>query len=291
MSTPLRQLAQGDVPIGQPLAFALADGAGRLLLKAGTVVPDADDVRLLFHHGPVVAVEPASVDALTSAPAADPSARPRLGSMGLAVGTILQVQEKSAPLRAPLSCRLIGYIEGEALFVTLPADARRTLRPEPREALLLRGFSGRAVYSMLCSVTAVCQFPSPYLVLSMPSKLQKMPLRKAKRVQVRIGAMVRLEAQPAGVSDRLGVIRDICLDGALVQSAGPVFRPGDRLCLAFTTHVDGHQEDFSLAGRVASGPPALGAPSSAFPSFGVEFSLSKEQSAQLSRLIIERLDS
>jgi hypothetical protein len=41
---------------------------------------------------------------------------------------------------------------------------------------------------------------------------------------------------------------------------------------------------------VASGSPALGTTASAFPSFGVEFTLSKEQTAQLSHLIIERLD-
>lgn len=284
-----RQLTQEDVPVGQPLPFPLADSAGRLLLPAGAVVPDAEDVRLLFHHGPVLAL--ADGDDVAAAPAAAPAeAPPRLGSAGLTVGTVLQVQEKSAPLRGLLPCRLIGYIEGEALFVTQPADAKRTLRPEPRDLLILRGFSGRAVFTMMCSVVSVGQFPSPYLVLSAPIKMQKMPLRRAKRVQVRIGARVRAQGQAASAADRVAVIRDICLNGALVQSANPAFQPGDRLALDFNAYVDGQLETFALTGRVASGSPALGATASAFPSFGVEFTLSKEQTAQLSHLIIERLD-
>lgn len=106
-----RQLTQEDVPVGQPLPFPLADSVGRLLLPAGAVVPDAEDVRLLFHHGPVLAL--ADGDDVAAAPAAAPAeAPPRLGSAGLTVGTVLQVQEKSAPLRGLLPCRLIGYIEG-----------------------------------------------------------------------------------------------------------------------------------------------------------------------------------
>lgn len=292
MTHPTRQLTQEDVPIGQPLPFTLADNAGRLLLPAGVVVPDAEDVRLLFHHGPVMAVSQADNSAVAGPAeiAEAPQGKPRLAATGLAIGTVLQVQEKSAPLRGPLPCRLIGYIEGEALFITQPVDAKRTLRPEVRDILLLRGFSGRAVVSMMCSVVAVGQFPSPYIVLSMPAKVHKVPLRRAKRVQVRIGATVRAEGQPASSADRVAVIRDICLNGALVQSAGQAFHPGDRLALDFSAYVDGQQEDFSITGRVASASSVQGAAASAFPSFGVEFLLSKEQTARLSRLIIERLD-
>ncbi|RYP49197.1 hypothetical protein DL770_011175 [Monosporascus sp. CRB-9-2] len=120
--------------------------------------------------------------------------------------------------------------------------------------------------------------------------MQKMPLRRAKRVQVRIGARVRAQGQAASAADRVAVIRDICLNGALVQSANPAFQPGDGLALDFNAYVDGQLETFSLTGRVASGSPALGTTASAFPSFGVEFTLTKEQTAQLSHLIIERLD-
>lgn len=289
MTQPTRQLTQEDVPIGQPLPFALADSGGRLLLPAGVVVPDAEDARLLFHHGPVMASDQPGAAAV--APSVDATEdKPRLGATGLTIGTVLQVQEKSAPVRGPLPCRLIGYIEGEALFITQPTDAKRTLRPEVRDVLLLRGFSGRAVVSMLCSVVASGQFPSPYIVLAMPTKVHKVPLRKAKRVQVRIGATMRAEGQTATAADRVVIIRDICLNGALVQSVGATCQPGDRLILDFSAYVDGQQEDFSITGRVASGSPALGARASAFPSFGVEFSLSKEQTARLSRLIIERLD-
>ncbi len=288
MIQPTRQLTQEDVPIGQPLPFTLGDSVGRLLLPAGVVVPDADDVRLLFHHGPVLAL--AETDDATIAPPIEAAeGKPRLASTGLTIGTVLQVQEKSAPLRGPLPSRLIGYVEGEALFITQPADAKRTLRPEIRDVLLLRGFSGRAVVSMLCSVAATGQFPAPYLVLSMPAKVHKMPLRSAKRVQVRIGATVRPEGQAAAPTDRVAVLRDICLTGALVQSAGPAFQSGDHVALDFSAYVDGQQEDFSIAGRVASTSPVQDGVA-AFPSFGVEFSLSKEQTARLSRLIIERLD-
>ena len=74
-----------------------------------------------------------------------------------------------------------------------------------------------------------------------------------------------------------------------LQLIWPV-RDDHLLDLDFNAYVDGQLETFALTGRVASGSPALGATASAFPSFGVEFTLSKEQTAQLSHLIIERLD-
>lgn len=283
-----RQLTQEDVPIGQPLPFTIGDSSGHLLLPAGVVVHDPGDVRLLFQHGPVLVL--AQTGTADTPPSAEPmEGKPRLGATGLSIGTLLQVQEKSAPLRGTLPCRLIGYVEGEALFVTQPADARRTLRPEVRDVLLVRGFSGRAVVSMMCSVVATGQFPVPYLVLSMPARVQKMPLRRARRVQVRIGATVRREGQASAPTDRVAVLRDICLNGALVQSAVPTFQPGDRITLDFSAYVDGQQEDFSLTGRVASTSPVHEG-STGFPSFGVEFALTKDQTARLSRLVIERLD-
>lgn len=289
MTSTTRLLGPRDVPIGQPLPFALVDGASRLLLPAGVVVPDAEAVRLLFLHGTVMAATEAE-DAPDTVPSVDSTqGRPRLGATGLSIGTVLQVQEKSAPLRGPLPSRLIGYIEGEAIFITQPADSQRTLRPEMRDMLLVRGFSGREVVSMMCSVVAAGQFPAPYLVLSMPTKMHKMPLRSAKRVQVRIGAMVRSEGQAEPSGGRVAMLRDICLNGALVQSTGATFAPGERLALDFSAYVDGQQEDFSIAGHVASTAPVQDGPPG-FPSFGVEFSLSKEQTARLSRLIIERLD-
>ncbi|MCO5399350.1 flagellar brake protein [Ralstonia soli] len=295
MTHATRPLRPDDVPIGQPLPFALVDGAGRLLLSAGVVVPDAEAVRLIFLHGAVMAAAEAE-DAPNAAPPVESAeGKPRLGATGLSIGTVLQVQEKSAPLRGPMPCRLIGYIEGEAIFITQPADSQRTLRPEVRDMLLLRGFSGREVVSMMCSVVATGQFPAPYVVLSMPAKVHKMPLRSAKRVQVRIGAMVRAqgdgrgEGQAASPAGRVAMLRDICLNGALVQSAGATFAAGEQLALEFSAYVDGQQEDFSIAGRVASTAPVQDGPPG-FPSFGVEFSLSKEQTARLSRLIIERLD-
>lgn len=291
MTHATRLLGPEDVPIGQPLPFALVDSVGRLLLPVGVVVPDAEAVRLLFLHGAVMAAAEAEDAPDAMPPVESKEGKPRLGSTGLSIGTILQVQEKSAPLRGPLPCRLIGYIEGEAIFITQPADSKRTLRPEVRDMLLLRGFSGREVVSMICSVVAAGQFPAPYLVLSMPAKVHKMPLRSAKRVQVRIGAMVRAEGegQAASPAGRVAMLRDICLNGALVQSAGATFPPGERLALDFSAYVDGQQEDFSIAGHVASTAPVQDGPPG-FASFGVEFSLSKEQTARLSRLIIERLD-
>lgn len=289
MTYATRLLGPEDVPIGQPLPFALEDGASRLLLPAGVVVPNAEAVRLLFLHGAVMAATETEDAPGAVPPVESTEGKPRLAATGLSIGTMLHVQEKSAPLRGPLPCRLIGYIEGEAIFITQPADSKRTLRPEVRDMLLLRGFSGREVVSMMCSVVGMGQFPAPYLVLSMPAKVHKMPLRSAKRVQVRIGATVRAEGQAPSSTGRVAMLRDICLNGALVQSAGAAFAPGERLALDFSAYVDGQQEDFSIAGHVASTAPVQDGPPG-FPSFGVEFALSKEQTAQLSRLIIERLD-
>ncbi|KAF7960290.1 hypothetical protein AWV80_35170 [Cupriavidus sp. UYMU48A] len=101
----------------------------------------------------------------------------RPGPLGLQVGTLLHVKQQGDSGRAAAS-RLIGFVE-QGLFITWPQLGGRDLAVQAGDTLLLRGFSGRVIHSFTSTITAVCRSPFRYLVLSAPSQLNQMPVRKA----------------------------------------------------------------------------------------------------------------
>lgn len=277
-------LTPNDLPVGQPLPWSLLDGEGNLLLGSGNVLADGRDVALVFRHGEVCRPDeddrPGGSDLFGQAGAAAPatgssSGCQPAGSLGLQVGTLLQIKSPSDARRAAAS-RLIGFIE-HGLFASWPQFNGRDVQFQAGEQVLLRGFTGRSIQSFLCTVTAVCRSPFRYLVLSDPTEVEQIPVRSSPRVPTRLAAQL-LEHDDAQTG-RLAVLSDMSTGGALVQTAAPMPEPGTRVRLRFVLRTAGADSEVTLDAWVRQ--QARESSDNDFPAFGVSFGMLGEREAAL----------
>lgn len=267
-------LTPNDLPVGQPLPWSLLDGEGNLLLGSGKVLADGRDVALVFRHGSVCRPDPAPQDDAVPSEMAPTQAS---GPLGLQVGTLLQIKSPDDGGRAAAS-RLIGFIE-QGLFVSWPQFGGNDATFQAGEDVLLRGFTGQSIYSFRCTVTAVCRSPFRYLVLSVPTEVQQVPVRSSPRVQTRLAAqLLHADGDTAGAL-RLAVLSDISAGGALVRTAAPLPAPGTRLQLRFVLRTVGTDSEITVDAWARN--PAGDDGDAEFPAFGVAFDLLGEREAAL----------
>ncbi|MCG5259817.1 flagellar brake protein [Cupriavidus gilardii] len=270
-------LTPNDLPVGQPLPWSLLDGAGNLLLGSGKVLADGRDVALVFRHGSVCRPDPAPAhDAAPSDVADVAPAQQASGPLGLQVGTLLQIRSPDDGGRAAAS-RLIGFIE-QGLFVSWPQFGGNDATFQAGEDVLLRGFTGQSIYSFRCTVTAVCRSPFRYLVLSVPTEVQQVPVRSSPRVQTRLAAQLLHSNGDTTGAPRLAVLSDLSAGGALVQTAAPLPAPGTRLQLRFVLRTVGTDSEITVDAWARN--PARD-DDTEFPAFGVAFDLLGEREAAL----------
>jgi len=289
-------LSPTDLPLGQPLPWTLLDDAGNCVLSSGNVIHDARDVDLVFRHGGLSRheTEPAQGGA--------EEGRASSGPLGLPVGTLLHVKVPGGSERAAAS-RLIGFIE-QALFISWPQLGGREQPIEAGATLLLRGFSGQTIYSFRSTITAVCRSPFRYLVLSAPTQSEQLPVRKAARVPTRLAAFLYEEegeaeamqgAQAAAQAEakakdgeRLVMLSDLSLGGALLQAVGPAPRPDSRVWLRFQLRTAAFDCEVNIPAWVRNVPVEAG--DEGFPAFSVAFdSLGERELTLLHCFIYEQL--
>lgn len=267
-------LTPNDLPVGQPLPWSLLDGQGNLLLGSGKVLADGRDVALVFRHGSVCRPDPLPVD--DAAPVAAVPAQAS-GPLGLQVGTLLQIKASDDGGRAAAS-RLIGFID-QGLFVSWPQFGGKDATFQAGEEVLLRGFTGRSIHSFRCTVTAVCRSPFRYLVLSVPTEVEQVPVRSSPRVQTRLAAQLLHPDDDTASAPRLAVLSDLSAGGALVQTAAPLPAPGTRLQLRFVLRTVGTDSEITVDAWARN--PARDDGDAEFPAFGVAFDLLGEREAAL----------
>lgn len=272
-------LSLTDLPLGQPLPWSLFDDEGNCVLGSGNIIRDARDAALVFRQG-----ELCRQDSEPVRPNAD-SGRAGKGPLGLPVGTLLHAKRPEDNERAAAS-RLIGFME-HALFISWPQQGGREQAIEAGESLLLRGFSGQVIYSFRSTITAVCRSPFRYLVLSAPTDVEQIPVRKAARVPTRLAAFLGKEAGGEG-EERLVMLSDLSLGGALLHAAEPAPTPGSRVRLRFQLRTAAADSELDIVARVRNLPGE--AEDAGFPAFGVAFdSLGERELTLLHCFIYEQL--
>lgn len=278
-----------DLPVGQPLPWALFDETGNLLLGGGNVIPDTRDVALVFRHGAVFRAEDLPEAGNDGAPAPNANANVNTGPFGLQVGTLLQIKSPTDAGRAAAS-RLMGFFE-HGLFVGWPQLGGKEIPFRAGEPVLLRGFSGETIYSFTCEITAVCRSPFRYLVLSSPTQVEQMPVRKSVRVSTRLAALLS-DGAHAAQAERLAVLSDLSIGGAMVQIAGELPAPGANLKLRFQLRTAASDSEIVLDACARALPPTQGSArdDTEFVAFGVTFDMLPErESALLQCFVYEQM--
>jgi c-di-GMP-binding flagellar brake protein YcgR len=154
-------------------------------------------------------------------------------SIGLQVGDRVQLELLADSLQTRHLTSLIGYVKGQSVLVRTPMVMNLPIQVSENEPLLIRAFSGRSAFAFESSVIRVGRSPYPYLHLAYPQQVRTVTVRGAMRVRSELAATsINLKRDPAG-TPQPGIIADLSVTGAQLDSQQELGSIGDRLQLFF----------------------------------------------------------
>jgi hypothetical protein len=167
----------------------------------------------------------------------------RFRDMRLKVGDRVQIELPVQLGSARVSARVVGWVEGYSLVLTLPHTSAGRLCLHAGEKVVVRVFTGRSAFAFGCSVLrSTLKPPCDYLHLSFPDVIDGVDVRSSPRVRIGLAAMVT----PAGGGEAVAAtIDNIGSTGALLVSQAPLGSPGGRIRVAFELVL--HEVPISLA--------------------------------------------
>ena len=295
-----------DIVIGKPVPWSLYTQEYSLLLSEGDLVRDDGHKNELVSNGAYreLAWETAAGNASADkdAPAADKSSSPgqqpadslyTFDDMRLKAEDRLQLEPPSQLARERFSVKVIGYLRGASLLVTVPITANGLrLQLMEKEKVVMRSFSGQNAFGFACTIEKIIRIPFEYMHLSFPDNIQGIKIRKAPRIKTRIIATVHL-GQPSKSTQRSALISDISANGVSLEAKQPLGEKGDILRLAFRVQLHNVDAYLSVKGiiRAVLGEAVLADGQMAgFLRFGIEFQdLQANDSVVLQSMVYQQM--
>ncbi|MEQ1516050.1 MAG: flagellar brake protein [Usitatibacteraceae bacterium] len=260
----LSPVRKSDVVIGMPLPWPIYDGNRKLLLRAGFVVESYSQVQRLIDGGLFREIDGEAGDLIAGTPedaSDDPSqlgggsyiakAPPRVpfNDIRLPVGTAMQLTNPANEAGGRETVRLIGYLDRKSLIVTHPARHGQIMFVKEGAVYRCRAFAGKNAYAFEAHVLRVALAPFPYLHLSFPATVQTNVIRKSARIPTEIVAT----AEPVGTGKvTTCTIKDLSVEGALIQSKIAIAEIGSEIRLAFRLTIDEEPFLFEIAAEIRS---------------------------------------
>lgn len=140
---------------------------------------------------------------------------------------------------------LIGYVAGEYLLVKIPIDHGLSVPMQEGESVIVRVFSGIAVYAFSCDIESVLLAPRYYMHLSFPRRIEATPLRQAVRVKVDLPAEFRRAAGGSRLPSA-AALSDLSIGGAFITADDDFGAPGDRIAIAFSFQVQPTRQEVCI---------------------------------------------
>lgn len=167
------------------------------------------------------------------------------------LGTALQIQA-TVPENAPrYVVRLIGALPGGSLVITAPAVEGKVQIVREGQRFNVRVLKGESVLGFVCQVLTSSLKPYPHLHLEYPENVEKIVVRKGRRVQTEIVARARNTADPnEDAAFKPATLVDLSESGARISSPQPLGRGGEMLHLKFGLMVSGGHEDLDVVADV-----------------------------------------
>ena len=170
-------------------------------------------------------------------------------AMRLKIGDRLQLQPPSSVDRERRFVRLIGYVPNRSFIVTPPQADGLNLMLNKEDSIIVRVFTGHNAYGFSTTVLKVCHYPYDYIHLAFPEIVQKLVIRKAVRVRVRIIASVQ---NPKLGDPVAGMILDLSATGALISARQLLGDVGDILYINFRLKSNMIESDLTLQAVIRS---------------------------------------
>ncbi|MDX5446703.1 MAG: flagellar brake protein [Zoogloeaceae bacterium] len=196
------------------------------------------------------------------------SAQFHFSDMHLQPGDRLQIHCPAHPEHARHISRVIGFVEGESLLVSVPSPRGVRVGFMENELVVVQAFSRGSAFAFKCTVLNVCRRPFAYMHLSFPDRIRGSVIRKATRVRIDIEADV---TATSGSTVR-GRIGNLSATGALLIAPSKSGQVGDSLRLVFKVKLHDVATDIAAEARILKVSGEEGA-----WQYGVEFC---EQSSQ-----------
>ena len=236
------RLKFADVQLGVPLHAPLYDGNRQVALRRGqsvATVRELEDLiaRGLYRHdlerhsplgaATVVPVMPTRErmappvkprePLMHASPPAQPVSRDGVTSLDatkLRTGDLLYMQ--SSPESPRLQSKLIGYLKGKGLIVTVPESENELVMLRDGQNFIVRFFSGQNAYAFTTAVVKQTSVPYPHVHLSYPKEVRGREIRKGSRVDVDIIASVGTEEDGAHTGS--GKIVNLSIGGGALRA-------------------------------------------------------------------------
>ena len=254
-----------EIVAGKPVPWSLYDQYRNLLLDQGDLVRDEEHREALLASGAChelsweVPVAGENSDPGFLSGEASPSgqngivetgARFTFDDMKLKVEDKLQLEPPAQLTRERFTVKVIGFLRGASLLVSMPITANGLrLQLREKEKLVMRSFSGQNAFGFACKIERICKIPYEYMHLSFPDDIQGIVIRKAPRVKTRIIAAVQ-DGKTGAEKQISALISDISANGVSLESRQALGDKGDILNLTFRVQLHNIDAYLSLKGMI-----------------------------------------
>jgi hypothetical protein len=170
--------------------------------------------------------------------------------MRLKVEDRLQLEPPSQLSRERFSVKVIGFLRGTSLLVTVPITASGLrLQLMEKQKVVMRSFSGQNAFGFACTIERIIKIPYEYMHLSFPDNIQGIMIRKAPRIKTRIITTVQ-DSKKSSAAQISALISDVSANGVSLESKQALGVKGDVLNLAFRIQLHNVDAYLSVKGII-----------------------------------------
>lgn len=236
-------LKRAEIEVGKPLPWDVFDHQRKLLLKRGFVIERPSQLDALVEKGLFreraggrSGLPPGKRDgrdAGEGAAADDAGERAvQIDEIKLSIGDPFQIQTQVEQAESRYYVRLIGYLRGKSVLVTLPEVDGRLCYVREGQAFVVRFFSGRNAYAFTANVLRSSTVPFPHMHLSYPAQVRGLVVRAGERVPVRIICAITARDDTRTVSSA-GLLTNLSVSGAMLSAKTRLGEKGDLISVKF----------------------------------------------------------
>ena len=165
----------------------------------------------------------------------------------LSIGDALQLQFVADETKRRYYSKVIGYLEGQSVLITTPRIEGKTIIVRDNQIVVVRMMTGNQVYGFNTRVLQSCLKPYPYVHMAYPQELEKVVVRKSRRVETRLNATVDVYSERVSDPETVEVLLiDISTSGALVIAEKPLGRVGEMFSITANIGVANVNETVTI---------------------------------------------
>jgi c-di-GMP-binding flagellar brake protein YcgR len=164
-------------------------------------------------------------------------------SLKLRAGTWLQLQS-TVGKGQKFDVEYAGTIRGKYIFFGIDDSSAKQFNFKVGDQYQVKGFNGVSDFTFNSEVLEIQELPFIHAYLAYPKSVKATVVRDAKRMKTSLPSTARLKDAGSAIA---AVIKDISVDGALIESANPLGEVGTTVEISFSTKFEQNEVDLILS--------------------------------------------